>query len=315
MATWVFSEEAEGHASASALELVTKARTSGETAVFHIGAGSQAAIAELGAHGATKVFHMATDEHLPSATAAAALASLVEEHGVDLILFGMGNTDRDVGGRLSARLGRPVLGNAVDVSEEPPISVTSEILGGTEAVVTEFTGGAPAIVFVRSKAFTAEPNDGAAPEVIAVAAPDVGRSGTAVVVESHVEESEGPDLEAAAVVVAGGRGVGSEEKWSLVEDLATQLDAAIGATRAVVDAGWVPARLQVGQTGKTVKPGVYIAAGVSGAMQHLVGMKDSGTIIAVNKDAEAPIFAVADLGIVGDLHQVLPKLIEALKEK
>ena len=117
------------------------------------------------------------------------------------------------------------------------------------------------------------------------------------------------------MVVAGGRGVGSEEKWAVVEDLATQLDAAIGATRAVVDAGWVPARLQVDQTGKTVKPNVYIAAGVSGAMQHLVGMKDSGTIIAVNKDTEAPIFAVADLGIVGDLHQVIPKLTEALKQK
>ena len=130
-----------------------------------------------------------------------------------------------------------------------------------------------------------------------------------------VEESDGPDLDAAAVVVAGGRGVGSEEKWAVVEDLASQLDAAIGATRAVVDAGWVPARLQVGQTGKTVKPNVYIAAGVSGAMQHLVGMKDSGTIIAVNKDTEAPIFAVADLGIVGDLHQVIPKLTEALGKR
>jgi electron transfer flavoprotein alpha subunit len=315
MTIWVFSEEAEGHASASALELLTKARTVGKTAVFHIGAGSAEAIAELGAYGAANVFHMTTDEHLPSAAAAAALASLVDERGADLILFGMDNTDRDVGGRLSARLGRAVLGNAVDVSGGPPVSVTSEILGGTQAVVTEFTGDAPAIVFVRPKAFTAQRGDGAIPEVVPVAKPDVGRSGAAVVVESHVEESEGPDLEAAAIVVAGGRGVGSEEKWKVVEGLAAQLNAAIGATRAVVDAGWVPARLQVGQTGKTVKPGVYIAAGVSGAMQHLVGMKNSGTIIAVNKDAEAPIFAVADLGIVGDLHQVLPKLTEALKAR
>jgi electron transfer flavoprotein alpha subunit len=315
MTTWVFSEEIEGHASASALELLSKARTVGEATVFHIGPGSDVAIGELGAHGAAKVFHMPTDAHLPSAAAAAAVATLVGEHGVDLILFGMNNTDRDVGGRLSARLGRPVLGNAVDVSAGPPVSVTSEILGGTEAVVTDFTGDTPAIVFVRPKAFAAEPTEGGSPEVVPVAMPDVGRSGTAVVVETHVEESEGPDLEAAAVVVAGGRGVGSDEKWSEIEDLAAQLDAAIGATRAVVDAGWVPARLQVGQTGKTVKPGVYIAAGVSGAMQHLVGMKNSGTIIAVNKDAEAPIFAVADLGIVGDLHSVLPKLTEALKER
>ena len=315
MTTWVFSEEADGHASAAALELVTKARSFGDVSVFHIGAGTDAAFAELGTHGAATVYHLSTDDRLPSAPAAAALASLVEEHGVELILFGMNNTDRDVGGRLSARLGRPVLGTAVDVSVDGAVSVTSEILGGTQAVITEFTGPGPALVFVRPKAFPAEPSAGAAPTVVAVAMPDLGRSGAAVVVESHVEESEGPDLEAAAVVVAGGRGVGAEEKWAVVEDLAAQLDAAIGATRAVIDAGWVPARLQVGQTGKTVKPSVYIAAGVSGAMQHLVGMKDSGTIIAVNKDAEAPIFAVADLGIVGDLHQVLPKLTEAIKAR
>lgn len=315
MATWVFSEESAGHASAAALELLSKARTIGDVTVFHIGAGTDAAFAELGSHGATTVYHLTTGDRLPSAPAAAALAALVEEHGVEMVLFGMDNTDRDVGGRLSARLGRPVLANAVDVSTDGAVSVTSEILGGTQAVVTEFTGPGPAIVFVRPKAFAAEPFDGGSPTVVPVVMPDVGRSGSAVIVESHVEESEGPDLEAAAVVVAGGRGVGSDEKWSIVEDLASQLGAAIGATRAVIDAGWVPARLQVGQTGKTVKPSVYIAAGVSGAMQHLVGMKDSGTIIAVNKDAEAPIFAVADLGIVGDLHQVIPKLTEALKQK
>ena len=315
MATWVFSEESDGNASASALELISKARMIDDVSVFHIGAGADTAFAELGSHGATTVYHLATDDHLPSASAAAALAALVDEHGVDLVLFGMNNTDRDVGGRLSARLGRPILGNAVDVSTDGAVSVTSEILGGTQAVTTEFTGPAPAIVFVRPKAFAAEPIDGGAPTIVRVSTPDVGRSGTAVIVESHVEESEGPDLEAAAVVVAGGRGVGSQEKWASIEALASQLDAAVGATRAVVDAGWVPARLQVGQTGKTVKPSVYIAAGISGAMQHLVGMKDSGTIIAVNKDAEAPIFAVADLGIVGDLHQVIPQLTEELRER
>ena len=315
MTTWVFSEEMDGHASASALELLSKARANSDVSVFHIGAGADAAIAELGSHGATTVYHLTTDDHLPSAPAAAALAALVEEHGVELILFGMNNTDRDVGGRLSARLGRPVLANAVDVSTDGAVRVKSEILGGTQAVITEFTGPPPAIVLVRPKAFSAEAVDGGAPSVVPVAVPDVGRSGGAIITESHVEESEGPDLEAAAVVVAGGRGVGGGEKWIVVEDLASQLGAAIGATRAVVDAGWVPARLQIGQTGKTIKPNVYIAAGVSGAMQHLVGMKDSGTIIAVNKDAEAPIFAVADLGIVGDLHQVIPKLTEALRDR
>ena len=126
------------------------------------------------------------------------------------------------------------------MSADGAVTVTSEILGGTQAVITEFTGPAPALVFVRPKAFAAEPSDGGSPTVVPVATPDLGRSGSAIVVESHVEESEGPDLEAAAVVVAGGRGVGAEEKWAVVEDLASQLGAAVGATRAVIDAGWVP---------------------------------------------------------------------------
>jgi electron transfer flavoprotein alpha subunit len=315
MTTWVFSEEVDGHASASALELLTKARTFGGTAVFHVGVGSDAVYAELGSFGATTVYHLATEDHLPSAPAAAALAALADEHGAELIMFGMGNTDRDVAGRLSARIGRPILGSAVDITMDGAVRVTSEILGGTQAVVTETTGAAPAIVLVRPKAFPAEPSGENTPEVTPVSMPDVGHAGAAVITESHAEESEGPDLEVAGIVVTGGRGVGSAEKWAVVEELASQLDAAVGATRAVIDAGWVPARLQVGQTGKTVKPDVYICAGVSGAMQHLVGMKDSGTIIAINKDAEAPIFAVADLGIVGDLHQVVPKLTEALQAK
>ena len=315
MTTWVFSEETDGHASASALELLTKARTFGDVAVFHIGPGSDVAFAELGAHGATSVYHLAIGDRLPSAPAAAALATLAEEQDAELIMFGMGNTDRDVAGRLSARIGKPVLGNAVDVTVDGAVSVTSEILGGMEAVVTEATGAAPALVLVRSKAFPAEQLTDNVPDVTLVSMPDIGHAGSAVITESHVEESEGPDLEVAGIVVAGGRGVGSAEKWAVVEDLASQLDAAVGATRAVIDAGWVPSRLQVGQTGKTVKPDVYISAGVSGAMQHLVGMKDSGTIIAINKDAEAPIFAVADLGLVGDLHAVVPKLTEALKQR
>jgi electron transfer flavoprotein alpha subunit len=229
-------------------------------------------------------------------------------------MFGMGNTDRDVAGRLSARLGLPVLSNAVAVEvADGTVTVGNEILGGTTKVRTAFAAPAPALVIARPKAFNAEPGDGGGPEIVAVALPDVGHAAAATVKERHVEASEGPDLEAANVVVSGGRGVGGEEKFAIIEELAGLLDGAVGATRAVVDAGWVPYSLQVGQTGKTVKPGVYLACGISGAMQHIVGMKDSSVIIAINKDAEAPIFELSDLGVVGDVHKVVPALIEALK--
>ena len=314
MAVLVFSEEADGHASASALELTTKAAGLGETTVFHVGAGTADAIGELGAHGATTVHHLDPGDVLPAPTAAAAIADLVSSDPPSVILFGMGNTDRDVAGRLSARLGSPVLAAATDFSIDP-VRVTSEILGGSQRVITEATAPAPTVVVARPKAFVAEPGDGGAPELVTVEPPDVGRSGSAVVIEHHVEESEGPDLEAANVVVSGGRGIGDADSWHLVEELAAELGGAVGASRAVVDAGWVPYSLQVGQTGKTVKPAVYLAAGISGAMQHMVGMKDSTTIIAINKDPDAAIFGIADLGVVGDVHQVVPKLIEALKSR
>ncbi len=314
MTTWVFCEETDGAPGAAALELLTKARTWGQSAVFYVGAGNEEAYAQLGAHGAAAVHRLGPGDALAAPLAAAALAELVA--GDDLVLFGMGSTDRDVAGRLSARLGSTVLSNAVEIEvEDGQVQVTNEILGGTTRVVTAAVAG-PVIVVARPKAFPAEPADGATPAVTDVATPDVGHAGSAVVLESHVEESEGPDLEAAAIVVGGGRGMGgADEKWEPVAKLAGLLGGAVGATRAVVDAGWVPYSLQVGQTGKTVKPDVYVACGVSGAMQHLVGMKDSSTIIAINKDPEAPIFTVADLGIVGDVHKVMPALIAAIEAR
>ena len=159
------------------------------------------------------------------------------------------------------------------------------------------------------------PTGAGSAEVETIAVPDTGAAGAAKLLNRHVEETTGPKLDEAAVVVSGGRGLGEAAKFELIEDLAKTLKGAPGASRAIVDAGWVPYSYQVGQTGKVVKPTVYIAAGISGATQHLVGMKGSKNIIAINKDPEAPIFSVADLGIVGDVHKVLPKLIEALQAR
>lgn len=311
-AVWVFVEEEGGGPSQIGLELLTRARELGDVTVVYLGEGSDDVFGVLGDHGAATVLHAESGDILPSAPLAAALAEMAPSQPPDLIMFGQAYTDRDVAGRLAAKLGVSVLSNAADLSLEDGMLVTThEIFGGTQLAKAAVSGDGPHIVIVRPKSFTAESAGGPAPNVTSLAMPDVGRSAAAIT-GRHVEEREGPQLGDASVIVSGGRGLGGPEAYQLVEDLAKPLRAATGATRAIVDSGWVPYAKQVGQTGKTVKPDIYIAAGISGAMQHLVGMKDSGTIIAINKDPDAPIFSIADLGIVGDVHQVLPKLIEAL---
>jgi electron transfer flavoprotein alpha subunit len=277
-----------------------------------LGPGSDAVFAALGDHGASRVLHADSGDRLPSAPVAAALADRARTDTPDLVLFGQAYNDRDIAGRLAARLGVGVLSNAIDVRlGGGGVETDHEILGGT-LVATAGASRGPYLVVVRPKSFVAAPAGGGAPAVEALELPDSGPS-EAKITESQVEERAGPQLSEAAVVVSGGRGLGSPEAYDLVERLGKRLGAATGATRAIVDAGWVPYAKQVGQTGKTVKPEVYIACGISGAMQHLVGMKDSKTIIAINKDPDAPIFSIADLGVVGDVHKVLPKLIEALQ--
>jgi electron transfer flavoprotein alpha subunit len=208
-------------------------------------------------------------------------------------------------------LDQPVVTNNIDVAVDgDSVIVTEPVFGGTKLVRTRFTGGGPHLALIRPKSFGAEESGGGPAEVVTIEVPDYG---TAKVKNRHVEEHTGPKLDEAAVVVSGGRGLGAAEKYQIIEDLARALKGAPGASRAIVDAGWVPYSYQVGQTGKVVKPNVYIAAGISGATQHLVGMKGAKNIIAINKDPEAPIFSVADLGIVGDVHKVLPQLLEALQ--
>jgi electron transfer flavoprotein alpha subunit len=315
---WVFAEADGDKPAGATLELLTKARElAGTVEAVYVGSDAASLAGELGAHGATKVFAVDPGDGLPGVVGAAALASLIGEHSPDLVLFAQSYDGRDAVARLSAKLDRPVLTNGTALSVDgDTVIVGTAIFGGNTLVDTAFEGDGPFLAAIRPKSFAAEPSGGGAAEVVAVAAPDAGRAGEAKVLERHVEEREGPKLEDAEIIVSGGRGIGAADAFGpLVDDLAKLLGGASGASRAIVDAGWVPYSKQVGQTGKVVKPKLYIALGISGATQHMVGMKGSDNIICVNKDGEAPIFGIADLGIVGDVHKVVPKLIEALKAR
>jgi electron transfer flavoprotein alpha subunit len=315
---WVYAEGEEGKATSATLELLTKAREIGNTVeAVYAGADADTMAAQLGEYGATKVHAVDHGSSLSGVVGGAMLAKLAAAEQPDLILFAQSYDGRDAMGRLSAKLDRPVLtnGNAVELDGDA-VTVSTAVFGGNTIVTATFDGDKPYLAGIRPKSFAPEPSGGGAAEVATVDGVDAGRAAEAQVLDHHVEEQEGPKLEDADVVVSGGRGLGSAEAYEpLVEELAKVLKGASGASRAIVDAGWVPYSKQVGQTGKTVKPKVYIAIGISGATQHMVGMKGSDNIIAINKDAEAPIFSVSDLGVVGDASKVVPKLIEALKAK
>ncbi len=313
---WVLGQLADGAVSGGTLELLSKARTLGGTVSVFVGGDASGAAAELGAYGATTVY--ATGDlggKLPGVAIASAMKAVIDGgDSPDLVMFAQSTEGRDVMSRLSVKLDRTVLTNNIDVAVEAgAVHVTTPIFGGNTLVTSSFTGSAPYLASFRPKSFAAESANGGAAAVVAAPVPDLGASGGASVVAVHVEETSGPKLDEAAIVVSGGRGLGEAEKYGMIEQLAKLLKGAPGASRAIVDAGWVPYSYQVGQTGKVVKPSVYIAAGISGATQHMVGMKGAKNIIAINKDKEAPIFGIADLGIVGDVHKVLPKLIEALQ--
>ena len=311
---WVYAEAADGKVAPITLEMLTKARELADTVEAVYGDGDTDAVAEaLGAHGATKLY--ATGDlqgHTPAVPVSSAIAKVIEGGDApDLILFGTTYEGRDVAARLSVALDKPVITNSTDIAVDAVV-LTEPVFGGTKLVRTRVTTAGPNIALIRPKSFAAEESGGGAPEVVTIEVPDYG---SAKVTNRHVEETSGPKLDEAAIVVSGGRGLGDAEKYQVIEDLAKALKGAPGASRAIVDAGWVPYSYQVGQTGKVVKPTVYIACGISGATQHMVGMKGSKNIIAINKDAEAPIFSISDLGIVGDVNKVIPALIEALKAR
>lgn len=312
---WVVVEPANGTLTTTSLEILTHARTLGGTvsAITWGAGGTQAALA--GEYGAVNLYDAGDlAGALPGAPVAGAIQALIGSAGApDVILIPTSYDGRDIAGRLSAKLNRPVLTNVTGYNADG--TTEHPVFGGTQIVKARFTSEGPGIVVIRAKSYAAETAGGAAASVTSIAPNDLGATNAAKIVASHVEERTGPKLEEAPVVVSGGRGLGEASAYALVEELAKLLNGAAGASRAIVDAGWVPYSHQVGQTGKTVKPTVYIAAGISGATQHMVGMKGSKNIVAINKDADAPIFQIADFGIVGDVHKVLPALIEKLKNR
>jgi electron transfer flavoprotein alpha subunit len=315
---WVVAESFDGKALPVTLELLTAARQlAGTVAAFTWGGDTDAVAPQLGAYGATKVYTTGDiGSALPGVPVSAAMAALIQGGTIpDAILVPATYDGRDIAGRLSAAIDRPLLTNLVGLSDEDGLVAEHAIFGGSQVLKAKFTGESPGIFVVKAKSFAPEESGGSAPEVQQVEVPDTGAKAAATIVQRHVEERTGPKLDEAAVVVSGGRGLGEASKYEMIEQLAKLLKAAPGASRAIVDAGWVPYAYQVGQTGKTVKPTLYIAAGISGATQHMVGMKGAKNIVAINKDQEAPIFSIADLGVVGDVHKVLPKLIEALKSR
>ncbi|MYI55985.1 MAG: electron transfer flavoprotein subunit alpha/FixB family protein [Acidimicrobiia bacterium] len=317
---WVHVEPAPDGVASISQELLAAARRFGERVEAVCAGGDPDAVcAAAGEHGAAALHYLERpSEALVGPLLATSLAAAVagSDDPPAVILFATTYDGRDVAGRLSARLDAPVITNVTELAVNDGALVGIEpIFGGTTNVHTRFTGAGPQIFLIRPKSFQAEPVGGAPAQRVELPAADCGAGGAARVIGSHAEQSTGPKLDEAAVVVSGGRGLGEAGKYEMIEQLAGLLGGAAGASRAIVDAGWVPYSQQVGQTGKVVKPDVYIACGISGATQHLVGMKNSRNIVAINKDAEAPIFGVADLGIVGDVHQVLPRLIEALQAR
>src|SRR2546421_949240 len=270
----------------------------------------------LGAYGATKVFRAKGPEGLAQPVVDV-MAKVIDENGHGYALFGGGLLGFEIGAGLAARMHAGVTMEVTGIRAEDGKRVAERpILQGSKISVSRYQGDL-GIIIGRINAFEIAEGDGGSAEVVDVDVEYSDWSNKAKMVERGEQRGADVDIEGADILVAGGRGLGKAENFQLAEDLASAFggNTAVAATRAVVDAGWYPYAAQIGQTGKTVAPKLYLAAGISGAIQHKVGMQSSENIVAINKDANAPIFEFSDLGIVGDLNKILPKLTEAIKAK
>ena len=311
----VVVEHADGAVKKVTSELLTLARTLGEPSAVWIGPGySDAAAAVLGEFGAAKVYVADGAQYIdhPVAPRAEVLASLVADHSPSAVLIASSADGKETAGRLAIKINSGVITDAIGISAEG--IATQSVFGGSTVVHSKVSKGTPI--------FTLRPNSTPpVPAAVTTTRVDVSVPISEVAMKAKVtgrtvaQKDGRPDLSEAAIVVSGGRGVGAPEGFAVIEALADSLGAAVGASRAATDAGWYPHQYQVGQTGKTVSPQLYMANGISGAIQHRAGMQTSKTIVVVNKDPEAPLFELADFGVVGDLFKVVPQLTEEIKKR
>jgi electron transfer flavoprotein alpha subunit len=311
----VLAEHADGALKKVSAELITAARVLGEPAAVVVGAPGTAAplVDGLRAAGAAKIYVAESDDvdNYLITPVVDVLAGLAESNAPAAVLLAATADGKEIAGRLAARIGSGLLVDVVEVKQGA--TAVHSIFGGAFTVEAQANGDTP-VITVRAGAIEAEPADGAG-EQVSVEVPAPAENATKITAREPAVAGDRPELTEATIVVSGGRGVGSAENFSVVEALADSLGAAVGASRAAVDSGYYPGQFQVGQTGKTVSPQLYIALGISGAIQHRAGMQTSKTIVAVNKDEEAPIFEIADYGIVGDLFKVAPQLTDAIKAR
>ena len=311
----VLAEHADGALKKVSAELITAARVLGEPAAVVVGAPGTAAplIDGLKAAGAAKIYVAESDDvdKYLITPVVDVLAGLAESNAPAAVLLAATADGKEIAGRLAARIGSGLLVDVVEVKQGA--KAVHSIFGGAFTVEAQANGDTP-VITVRAGAIEAEPADGAA-EQVSVEVPAPAENATKITAREPAVGGDRPELTEATIVVSGGRGVGSAENFSVIEALADSLGAAVGASRAAVDSGYYPGQFQVGQTGKTVSPQLYIALGISGAIQHRAGMQTSKNIVAVNKDEEAPIFEIADYGIIGDLFKVAPQLTDAIKAR
>jgi len=297
--------------------MLAKASEVGKAEAILLGPAPEDAVQTLAKHGASKIYRCADAVYRDYLTLPAAdtVAGLLQKHNPAAMLFASSYSGRDIVANLCARLDCGAITDVGDFElKDGGVEATIPALGASYQNTSTLLNQGTKLLVVRPKSFEPKINDQplAVEEVPAVSSEDLRK---VHMKERVVVKREGPSLEGAKIVVSGGRGLKGEEQFAILKELADVLGGAVGASRAAVDAGWVPYAMQIGQTGKTVKPDVYFAVGISGAVQHLSGMKTSKYIITINKDAEAPIFQYSDFGIVGDLFKVVPQLIEELKKR